>query len=173
MSTPYLTSNSTWSLLQHPLSQFIFSFLIFLKKLFLKDLLFILFCLWVLCLHVCLHTTCMPGVGRGQKRPWKPWHWSYSLLWTTMRVWSHPLEHAQPTSGHTPREMTPPSEAIDSVAPQPAVGAGESLPALFWDVNGLIFHRSLAGNHSCCAFVSAAATSYPEDSISKCKMWSV
>lgn len=139
MSSLYLTSDSTGSLLQLPLSQFIFSFLIFKRKFFLKDL--------FIFLHVSVVSACMSAHHirawcwqRSEETMEVPWHWSYRLLWTTVRVWSHPLEHVQPTSGHSPRE-TPPSEAVDSAAPQLAVP-----PALSWDVSGLILHRSSAGN---------------------------
>jgi hypothetical protein len=37
-------------------------------------------------LHVCIWTVHMSGTGRGQKRTWIPWNWSYGWVWATMWV---------------------------------------------------------------------------------------
>ncbi|KAK7835976.1 hypothetical protein U0070_004067 [Myodes glareolus] len=76
--------------------------------------------MWII---VCLHTTCMPGAGRGQKRPWKPLTLELQIVVNHHEGVEPSTGAVQPTSGHTPREMTPPSEAIDSAAPQLAVEA--------------------------------------------------
>lgn len=43
-------------------------------------LLFIYFMPRRVCLHISMHTTCVPDVQRGQKRRWRPWKWSYRQL---------------------------------------------------------------------------------------------
>jgi hypothetical protein len=35
-------------------------------------------------LHVCLHTTCVPGAHKGQRGHCIPWNWSYGWLWAAM-----------------------------------------------------------------------------------------
>ena len=41
---------------------------------------------------LCLHTTCMPGAGRGQKKPWKP-------LALELQIVVNHLEGVEPFTG--------------------------------------------------------------------------
>lgn len=43
--------------------------------------LIIVFCVGVFCLHVCLYSTCMPGVLEGQKRMLDPLELVSAIMW--------------------------------------------------------------------------------------------
>lgn len=52
---------------------------------YLSYISYLIFCVWMLCLYVCLCTICMPGAHRGQKAS-DPWDWSYRWLRAIMYV---------------------------------------------------------------------------------------
>ena len=43
-------------------------------------------CVWVFCLHLCLHTMSEPGALWGQTRVSGPWNCNYRCLWVTMKM---------------------------------------------------------------------------------------